>query len=823
MKILFIISITLFVWQALPHLDAWLMRQGNQTTHAQEKMARAQKRTLYKLDRQAWTVFPILPQQKVLRVLSNATIPHAKSLNSELQWEYVLHYQILDKTGQVLREAQYHHRTRVTVYQDRHTANRVRAVFYIDPNQQPTDGRNMLINLSDTPNATAVRLRFQSPEPDIIDVGIRLYWRQTWDEFKLDYLWLRLSETEKRDLTRGSLYEHDLLTQQEKRNLLRERWAVIGPLGIAGSQYFPREIYIHKDLEGDIVRMPVENYGVFVNAKHWVTLPLLETGGRIHLHFSEALPLLKEEATKAPVKITIKWYGRKSKERATHHFIWEGNEKGFEADFAGGLLEIRAEQAITMRVFLKKQQVQEITPLPVHLSTTLIKENQSAEFKINHIHHQSIPVRVNLRRLLDRNMGSNSSCQVSYHLLDAKGKTQKTGTMPLTQTRSFYDRTTKDWWTEFEVSDVNTYYILVPPDIMTLRLNSPCKALVAVYNRPSNLLRTRRIPEDYHYSPDKSERLPAWFRLRPRNYEVLSQENRTPLLRIQRRPPNDEADIDIMAGRYTWEAYRPEGETRARYLLTLRNSELPIRDQALGALYQKIPENHPLILEFVNKKRRIQPTLIYFRQTRKPSKIRILLDNRLHYEGYLTGYRGELKLPKLTTRRHRLQIKGTGEFLINHAKPKKGKAIYIKRLVHRFDAKGLQFTYEKRSQEKELLSARVYFPKGIEERLAVEVTLNADLKIKTSHNTGWTFPKRQYDLRPAGEGEVIVLNTRHELVDSGQFFIIPLQDDLPAGEYQIRLKPKKSLGTYLTLSRIRPGLEEERQFFSETQPYEMLF
>ncbi|MEK8021159.1 MAG: hypothetical protein VSS75_030170 [Candidatus Parabeggiatoa sp.] len=826
MKTLLIISISLFVWQGWPHLDAWLISQGNKAIHSQEKMATAQKRTVYKLDRQAWTVFPILPKQNVLRVLSNATIPHTHSLNSELEWQYVLHYQILDKTGQLLSEQTYHQRTKVTVYQDRHAENRVRAVFYIDPNQQPTDGRNMLINLSDTPNAALVRLRLQSADPDIIDVGIRVYWQQTWDEFKLDYLWLRLSDREKRDLTRGSLYEHDLLTQQEKRNLLRERWAVIGPLGVSGREYYPREIYIHKEMEGDIVRLPVESYGILVNGLHWVTVPLLEQGGQIHLHFSEALPLPGQPATQLPVKITVKWYGRQSKERSTHTFVWDGSENGFESEFAGGLLEISADQAVMMRVFLKKAKVQEITPPPVHLSTTLIQKDMPAEFKINHVQRQSIPVRINLRRLLERNaLTEPSPCRVTYTLLNAKGGTQKTGTMPLTQARSFYDRSTKQWWEQFEVSDADSYYILIPPKSVTLRLTSPCMALVAVYNRPTGLLRTTRIPEDYYYTPDKSERLPAWFRLRPQNYAVLSEQNRTPLLRIQRRPPSDEADIEIMAGRYTWEDYRPEGQYRSRYLLTLRDSELPIRDQALGAFYQEIPKNSPLILQFVNTRRTIQPNLIYFRQTRKPVKIRILLDNRLHYEGYLTGYRGELKLPKFTATTHRLHLKviGPGQFLINHAKPKEGQAIYIKRLAHRFDAKGLQFTYEKRSQDKELVSARVYLPKETQERLQVQVTLGAEAKIKATHNTGWTFPQRQYDLRAAGEGEIVVLNKRNEFVDVGQFFVIPLQDDLPAGEYQITLKPQKTLGAYLTLSKITAGLEEQRQFFSETQPYELLF
>ncbi len=844
-KTLLIILLPILLWQTWPHLDAWLISQTEKALWSQEQLAQAQKRTVYVLERQDWTEFPLLPSIQLIKVLSNASVPRALSLNSELEWRYVLQYQILDKEGKLLTERNYHHRTKATVYQDHHTQKMVRTVFYIDPNQQPTDGRNMLINLKDMPDAALLRFRVQSADPEVIDVAIRVYWRQTTDEYKLGYRWHRLSERQKLDLARGNIYEPDLLNEPEKRNLLQETWAVMGPLGVAGHEYQPRDIYIHKELEGDIVHLPVQGYGVFVDMRHWITLPLLEQGGRVRLQFSEALPLPGQSPAQPPVTINIKWYGRSSKERAVHSFVWDVGSNGFEHDFAGGLLEISASQPVMMRVFLKlPNKREEITPVPVHTSATLVQKNSPVEFQINHFYRHATPVRVSIRRLLDRskekgergagaknvqkilpftiNTLPHLPCNVTYALLDANGRTQKTGTMPSTQSRSFYDRTTKQWWGALEVSEVDSYYLSVPPNIVTLRLTSPCAVLLAVYNRPPNLLRKVRIPEDY-YAQDQSKRQPAWFRLRPKDYEIISQQNRTSLVMIQRRPPREEENIEILAGRYSWEDYRPIGKYRSRYILVPRNSHLPIREQALGAFYQKIKKNRAFTLQFVNARKTIQPNLIYWRSQRTPVKIRILLDGRLHYEGYLTGRRGELKLPKLTARKHTLILKtrGRGQFFINHAKPN-GKQVYIKRLVHRFDSQGLQFLYEKRSEDKELISARVYLPHGTQKRLQVQVKLSAASKRSRTH-TGWTFPKRHYDLRPAGEKAVMVLNTRHEFVDVGRFFVIPLQDDLPPGQYRIVLKPQQSLGAYLTLGKIMAGLEEQRKFFQETQPYEMLF
>jgi hypothetical protein len=853
MRILFVILTSFLAWQGWPHLDAWLMSQGNKPLWSQEKLAQTHKRTVYILDRQQWTEFPLAPQQQSVKVLSNASIPRAVSLDRELQWHYALHYQILDNQNKLLKEHVYHHRTSVTVYQDSQTKEQIRTVFYIDPNKQPTDGRNIYINLSDISEAARLRVRLHSIDSAILDVAIRVYQRQTTDEFKLDYLWQRLNDKQKQTLARGSIYEHDLLHEQERRNLLRENYAVTGPLGIVGKGYQPKDIYIHQYVEGEIIRSQVQNYGLFIDAQHWVTIPLVESGGPIRLQFNEALPLPEQNPIQLPAIVKIKWYGHRSKERQEHTFIWDKDHKVFARDFAGGLLEIKViakkgitpatdrttepsskvtEQPTTLRVFTKSadkvQTLQEITPAPVHLSTTLVQKDQPVEFEISHIRGQATPVRINLRRLLETSAKkgqADSKCELTYQLLDAKGRSQKTGTMSLTQPRSFYDRTKGQWWGQFEVSDADSYYLSLPAKITTLRLTSLCAVLAVVYNRPPDMLRKVRIPEDYYYNPDKSQRQPAWFRLRPQNYELLSQQNRTPLIMIQRRPPREEENVEIAAGRYTWEDYRPIGEYRSRYLLTLRDSQLPVRDKALGAFYQSISQNRPVTLHFVNSRRTIQPNLIYQRTHRKPAKIRIFLDSKLHYEGYLTGNWGELKLPKLIAKTHtlRLQVKGNPQFFINHAKPQQpGQPIYIKRLVHQFEAKGLRFEYEKRTQDKELISARVYLPKGIQERFQLQIKLSTTSKINDTH-TGWTFPKRHYDLRPADEGQIIVLNTHNDFVDAGRFFVIPLQNDLPPGQYQIELMPQQSLGAYLTLSKITAGLEEQRKFFQESQPYEILF
>jgi hypothetical protein len=874
-QILFILFILFLVWQSWPYLGDWLKTQGSKAIQFQEERTKTLKRVVYILNKNDWTEFPLLPKYQLLKVLSNASIPYALNLkndiqwqnvtvpetlsrNSEQEWRYALEYRILDKKGNVLVKDIYHHRTRITVYQNEETQEGQLSAYYTDPNQQPTDGRNMLINLSEYPEAALLQFRIhsdpKSTDPGVINVAIRVYWLETVEEYKLAFLWHRLNHVQKKTLAQGSIYDYPLLNEPEKLNLLRKKWTPIGPLGVVGEAYQDRSFYVRREIiKSKSVHSEIPNSGVFVDALHWNILTLLAPKNQVRLKFKKAIPLLGQSPITPPALIHIKWYGEK---RLQYSFEWDGSEKAFEHEFANGLLEISASQPLMMRAYVKPFDLpeEEIAQPPLLITTTLVQKDKPVDYEINHNDQQATPVRVNIRRLLlpfiegaegnelsysekiekittseqwnkipsffkEGIEGFSADCRVTYTMLNALGESKKTGTLPLTQPRSFYDRiTTDDLWKLFDISEADTYYFSIPSDITTLRLSSPCQALLAVYNRPAALLQKTSVPEVYE--SDNSQQLPAWFRLRPKNDELLFQQDRILQVGIQNRPPRDkEKNKDILAGRYTWEDYKPDGKYRSRYILTPRDSQLPIRDQSYGVYYQEIPKNHPVTLQFVSPRKKIRPKLIY--QISRPTQIRIIRDNRLHYKGYLTGKRGELKLPKLTTGTHRLtlKVKGNGQFFINYAKPVSKKSVYIKRLAHQFHSKFLRLNYEKMSKNNELLSVRLYMPQGTKERFQVQVKLTKLPQTSYNYYTSWTFPKRHYDLQPAGEGQAIVLNTRDDFVDKGRFFIIPLQSDLPPGQYQIELTSEKSLEALVTFGKITAGLEEMREIFQEFQDY----
>ncbi|MES9814867.1 MAG: hypothetical protein ABW159_18655 [Candidatus Thiodiazotropha sp.] len=75
-------------------------------------------------------------------------------------------------------------------------------------------------------------------------------------------------------------------------------------------------------------------------------------------------------------------------------------------------------------------------------------------------------------------------------------------------------------------------------------------------------------------------------------------------------------DPDIVAGRYEWEEFRPEGQWRGRHLLVERASQLPLREEAMASLFYPIVSgrDEQVRLRSVFGRETVTPSLVYLRQ-----------------------------------------------------------------------------------------------------------------------------------------------------------------------------------------------------------------
>ena len=284
-----------------------------------------------------WLEFQLSGNGSSIHVVSNASVQRAQAFNNDMVWWYAFHYQLLDSSGKLLREGNYHHRTHITQYDGPRHDGMVTRSFLLDPQRVPTDGRRMVVPVMQADRPARLRLRVSPTDPALLDVMFRVYEKETFSEHKLDYRWQRLNEPGKQVLARGSVYGPEHLRATEQQNLLRARWRPLGPAGIRGNEYLSRKVYVQQGIPGEAVDDAVLPYGLYVDAHTNGIIPLPQGGGRIQLQWTPAMALAGA-ATDA--QLLVRWYGRTLGQRAETSVPLADPQGRLEAEFGEGLLEV---------------------------------------------------------------------------------------------------------------------------------------------------------------------------------------------------------------------------------------------------------------------------------------------------------------------------------------------------------------------------------------------------------------------------------------------------------------------------------------------------
>jgi hypothetical protein len=413
---------------------------------------------------------------------------------------------------------------------------------------------------------------------------------------------------------------------------------------------------------------------------------------------------------------------------------------------------------------------------------------------------------------------SLSPPSVRYELLDAKNTVLQQGTLNSSTVPSLYDRIL----TAAEgvpVTEPAHYYFSLPHSVTRVHLHAQHgRALVAAANRPPTLTREIQIPEEFYSFADSTAQ-PGWFTLWPVGAEQLLLDNRVLLVAVQPRPPED--DPEVVAGRYQWEDYQPSGNWRARQLLTPAEPSALHRTQTLPVLFNEIPLEREQAVEFVAPigRHELTPTLLYARPqgASQPAVLRALVNGQVRRTILVDGPTSEIQLPPLASGSHRVAVLGPedGHAFLNYLPPGGALPTRLIRTALRFDSTSLNFDYEKRTSEDELLSLRLYTPHHTTARTHVRVRIVGPPTKVTGPYLRWTFRDRRYDVRPATSPPVPVLGTNAEFVTTGQFLAIPLGDDLPPGLYRLQMDIEQGPGGYVIFSKITPGVVEQRSVFLE--------
>ncbi len=760
--------------------------------------------------------FSLAEQPLAIRILSNAMI-NKKDANTDSFWHYTVKYQLVDKEGNIIKQQEYYHRSKILLTKEYATGKTVNRYFLMDKDYLPTSSNEIIIYNTPPYKTHTVRVTISSKDKDIQQVGFRFYTKNIIADKHITYAWNSLSDEEKKEKAKSNIYAPVLLTENEKYQLLKYKWKPIGANGIEGISYLSDKIYL---IEGDNIDKTEDDlvsYQIQADLHHHAIYAIPHSGGKITLHIEE---LELDRNDKERLEVIINWYG-KGIDKYQQFKINTLQAKHWEQYLEGGLLEIIVNKATKIQVSININK----TLLSLPQQQTLLRAywlntDQPLRYHITHYRHYATPMRVDFRYLISMdNIYQTEQKKVHFYFLNKENKIIDQGIIPFYSSLSEYDRlyataTNNSSKEKTYLSQVYRHYFLLPKQVETLLLTSEDKLLVNSYNRPLDFPYTIKVPEDYHLAQQRQDSVPIWFAIKPDHYLALRTKKAYQLFFTQPKPVDKRFNINKNS--YTWQDYQPITPSYSRYLFNPKNADIPVKDISLGGIFQSVNINQDSFLYFASLPGQsiISPTLICFKKPLTASKIALLIENKKVLEKTFIGNTIQLDVPTISTGKHRVRVQGDKDIhcYINYTRPDSNTPLYIKRLSYRIEkGNSIVFHYTKNTPQS-VLTGLFQMPYGSTSKSRLEVTISP-IKRKKS-NTDYTLKKRIFVIRANNDSKIKVLNTQQQFVGKGERFYLPLGKDLVAKTYKIKIKLLSGSKGYISLYRFSVGQEEFIRFFT---------
>ena len=786
--------------------------------NADTDLTDSRRSTAYILDTAHELRFELPPQAVAVRVLTNLNVERADLETGDEGGRYRLGYEVRDDDDSLLLSGDYHKPVSVTRYQDLESAgvSVLGRSFYLGSSDHPLDVQTMRLKLAGLESEPAsLRLRLLETPPRTHDVAVRIFVLQSVprSQQRQRFQWQRLNPQEKARRAQANVYPYRLLTSTEERDLVERVWTPLAPVGIEGDHYASRDLYLRVAVGPRIHEGSIPPQGLLVDASSRGVFWVPQGTTRVRIEPVEPAPAGQ------PGPVRFWWQDSLTQRQQELTRAWAPQ---IDLQLGAGLLELNTPVASFVRAYqLIADEERELEPTLGLVRYYPATATTPVEYDVEHIGTAATPFRVDLRMLADGEWDHPSRTErarVHYQALNQTGAVVARGTLDHAINFSRYDHARVAGGLR-AATEKSSFFLALPGGVKRLAFRAETgTVLIAGFNRPSDLPRTQRIPEETAERRPQDLPPPVWFAVRPRTADLLRERDQSLLVYFQERP--EEQNPDILAGDYFWEDFQPEGDWRGRYLLVPREETAQPRDtreQALATTYTPIISGRETEVLLASRflAPTVEPTLLYFRENRTQEEVVVHVDGDIVSRRSLGDRSGELRLPPLPPGRHviRIQSDRQSTWFLNHGVG--SEDVYVRRLAIRLPEAPLLVWVDKTTDEEELLSFRLFLPPGSSERTPVGVRLVNPPARTVAPRSAWTFADRVYDLRPAGSGEVRVLETPGETVDLGRRFFFLLGNDLPPGRYGLEVTVAPSSAGYLTLTRTLPGEFEERHVFDD--------
>lgn len=757
----------------------------------------ARPSTVFFLPEDDWLTFPVISQAARLRILTHAAAAPGTAVDLPLR--YVLEYELLDASREPLHAASYVHETRIPqpLVADGQPVPRN---LYTDRDVVVAAGQSINIQLEALPRTAYVRLRLKPLAPPLKSVAVRVYYEERMGERKASVAWERLSQAKKVRLAQGAIYPPELLTQEERLNLLKRQWQPVGPLGTMPAQgtlfaVQGAESFMDPDL---IPRSP----GLYAAPDRIGILPI-ETAGDYLIQFSPILPV---ENLRPELRLTH--FDEQFELPRQEVALLAGEPLQTVQSLAPGLVVVTPNQPGILDIRPVASPDKSALPESRYLRGRVLQPGHPVDFFLLAAYSVGTSLRIDLRAHgAGEPLPADSDLHVRYRLLDADGRTLNEGDLQASVAPSLIDRVA-DTQAVADLSEPASFYLRVPAQATRIELTSEQRLLVNAYTRPDDLPHRTRVPQDYYAWRGDAEAQPGWFILQP-----AEEAERSIVLHIQSRPPD--RDAELLAGRYQWDALEPQLEARGAYILIPKRGEERLRASGLAAYFQPLAQGVQTVsVAAPGAARVLQPQLVYLRDAAAPFNLSLRIDGRtVRHE--LIGRRGTIRLPTIEPGQHEVELQADTNalWLMNYRYP--DDTGYLRRMAFRLDKSTLRYPVEKRD-DGQLVGARFYSlgEAGTESTVGVRIRAQT---LEPGPAQEWTHLERRYQMAPPAEDVRVgyVLGQQRERVSQGQPILMDLGSDLPNGRLTVEFSLLDGAEGYIVFHEILPGMHERASGFHQ--------
>ncbi|MWJ28475.1 hypothetical protein GPM19_09695 [Halomonas sp. ZH2S] len=787
---------------------------------AQQLDLTARSSTVYFLPEGDWLTFPVISQAARLRVLTHAGA--APGVEQEASLRYALEYELLDGDRRPLHGGRYIHESRIPqpLYKDGVPVSRN---LYTDRDLAVAAGQSLNVQLDGLPQTAYVRLRLTPLVPPLENVAVRVYYEERMSESQASVAWERLSQPKRERLTQGVIYPPELLTPQERLNLLERQWQPVGPLGTNPDQGVlfslqGAEPFIDPD------RMP-RSPGLYAGPDRLGVLPI-ETAGNYRIQFK---PLFDDGlASELELRHVTEQFEEPRQEVVTP----SGEPLSIEQSLSPGLLVVTPNQPGMLDIWPVAKSGESSLPEPRFLRAWVVQPALPVHFQILPGEDVSTSLRLDLRAHGDGEpLAAEKTIQAEYRLLDAQGRAVDTGRLEASVVPSMIDRVA-DTQPVADLSEPASFYLRLPSEAVRLEVTSRQRLLANTYTRPYDLPHRTRVPVDYYAWRGDDPGQPSWFILQPpearartpdvgaraepsadKEPSTLTQLDTSLVLHIQSRPP--ERNPELLAGRYQWEAFDPQLAARGARILVPLGGEEQLRARGLPSYFQPLEQGIQTVeIAAPGVTRSLEPQLVYLREESTPFSLRLRIDGKtVRHE--LIGRRGEISLPPVTPGQHEVALDAStsGTWLMNYRYP--DDAGYLRRMAFRLDEAPLRYFVDKRKDD-QLVGARFYSLGEAGSASTVRVRIIPDA-LKDGPMREWTHLERLYRITPPTEeaGVGHVLDRQRERLSLGQPILIDLGTDIADGPVTVEFSLQSGAPGYVVFHEVLPGQHLRTRGFRE--------